>query len=223
MPGSDSFHEAMAGLESKDPSKRNAAADKICQLLGDRLLKQAEWNLNKQMQQKLDPVDMVQSALGSFVRQHKAKTIHKLESWQDLTCWLVAVTRNKCAHRAKDLKRDLQDLSLTVPDGQREFPDVEPTPEQAACQRDLQQQIGRLFEKLDEDQCRVLELLWEGEFTYSQIADDVNRSVRYVSRVKEKAAEILIRLGVDPPRPKREPRPSEGTDSGPETAPQTDP
>jgi len=155
----------------------------------ERLISLARSRLSTRLRRRVDAEDIVQSALGSFLR-HAKEGRYTFEESGDLWRLLVVITLNKLRqkvefHQAGKRRFD-QEQSVRPGDSSKSFyfeaASREPAPGDETA---LLEEIEQLTEGLDEVQKRILELRLQG-FQLAEIAEDVGRSERTVRRVMDK-------------------------------------
>src|SRR5260370_25859371 len=90
------FAEVMGRLRAGD----QAAAAEVFRRFANRLIGLARAHLDHRIRQKVDPEDVMQSALKSFFLRH-ADGQFDLESWNGLWSMLVVITLRKCGHQVE--------------------------------------------------------------------------------------------------------------------------
>jgi RNA polymerase sigma-70 factor, ECF subfamily len=177
-------------LRSDDQRTRAEAAKAIWDRYCNELLSLACQNLNRRLQRRLGPEDVVQGTFASFFfRQQRGK--YNLADRNDLLRLLVQMTLNKVRSAAVKESRQRRDYrrDQPVPADDSES-DVDwlleqakegvPTPDEAAV---FTEEVERRIAMLPEDLRRIALLMLEG-YTNEEIAalPEVRRSVRTVER-----------------------------------------
>ncbi len=188
------FEHLMAGLQAKDPS----AATRVFQQFAERLIYLARSRLNPRLRGKVDPEDIVQSALKSFFCRQEAGQF-QLNGWGELSGLLVTITMRKCGRRAEEFYaacRDVRREQRPVPhaDGScsdADVPALDPTPYEATV---LRETIEWLMCRLDPTSQQILLLRLRGH-SATEIGAQVGRTVRTVRRNLEYFKQRLERYG----------------------------
>jgi RNA polymerase sigma-70 factor (ECF subfamily) len=189
-----SFDILMDRLRQGDP----AAADAIFRRFAHRLIALAQQRLDVRVRQKVDPEDVVLSAFKSFFLRH-AQQEFELASWDSLWSLLTLITLRKCGHQtrhfhaaAHDVRREVTPAG-GVDDSHASWQAIarEPTPAEAAL---LAETLQQLFDSLDPDGRRIVELALEG-CKVGEIADRIGRAERTVYRTLERVKRRLQGLG----------------------------
>lgn len=146
--------------------------------------------LGWRLRRKLDPEDVVQSVLMSFLRLQQERDL-SFENWDSLWGLLALITIRKCGHkidyfmaacrRASAEESVIQDGNALDAETHRciEAISREPDPAQAAMLTEL---LTSLLDGLDARSQRIVMLALEGA-TVAEISDEVQRSERTVQRV----------------------------------------
>jgi RNA polymerase sigma-70 factor (ECF subfamily) len=193
MADGSSFDDLMTRLRAGDEE----AARQIYNRFLYRLLARVRSRLNARLRQKLDPEEVVQSALNSFFRRY-AEGQFELTNWDSLLSLLGQITLRKCGHQIeyfRAARRDVQrEQALAADEGSAcdwEVMGREPTPHHEAV---LQETIEHLANSLDDDRERmILSLSLEG-CDKAEISERVGRSERTVDRVLTRIRKRLERL-----------------------------
>jgi RNA polymerase sigma-70 factor (ECF subfamily) len=191
------FIEVMARLRAGD----NAAAAEVFRRFANRLIALARTHLDARVRQKVDPEDVMQSALKSFFLRHQDGQFD-LAGWDSLWSMLVVITLRKCGHEiahyraaCRDVQRERVPSSGLTEDSAPSWEAVanEPTPTQAAL---LAEAVEQVIQALgDERERRILELSLQG-YRPAEISAhaDVRRSERTVQRVLDRVRRRLQRM-----------------------------
>src|SRR4051794_11907012 len=99
------FHEVMARLRAGD----NAAAAEVFRRFANRLIGLARTHLDARVRQKVDPEDVMQSALKSFFLRHQGGQFD-LAGWDSLWSMLVVITLRKCGHQVEHYRAACRDV-----------------------------------------------------------------------------------------------------------------
>ncbi len=169
-----------------------SAARIILQRYQSRLCALARARLEPRLAQRVGASDVVQSAFRSFFRRASSSeyTVDFSESLWRLLC---AFTIRKVRQQHRRHRQQKRDMNLDAPVGDDEFdptPELaghEPTPEEAAV---LQEEMERLFSRLDEEQRQLLTLCLQG-YTCSEIAEQTGVSRWSVRRILDRAGKLL--------------------------------
>jgi len=170
-----------------------AAAAELLARYSTRLVGLARSRLMAKLAPKVDPEDMVQSALRTFFRRLGAGTI-ELRDWSSLAGLLALLTIRRCAKEGRAHTNAGRDVAREIPlgaleDAGREVPDREPTPHEAAAFADL---FETLLASLQERDRRVVEALATGA-TIAEVAADTNRTETTVYRTLRRVKESLLK------------------------------
>lgn len=166
----------------------STAAEHLFQFYAARLTSLARVRFSAKLGRRLDPEDVVQSAMGSFFKHARAGDF-TFEEIDDVWRLLASITLNKVRQKIEfhtAAKREIyreqhqQTGSITFLDA----PIVtrEPTPD---AQLAVLEEIEMLVSGLDDWQQRIVQLRLEG-YGLEEIAQDVSRSERTVRRVMDK-------------------------------------
>jgi RNA polymerase sigma factor (sigma-70 family) len=192
MAQSDSFGDLIARLRSGDPE----AASFLIQQYAGRLLALARARLDSVMRQKVDPEEVVQSALGSFFPR-LAGGQFELENWEGLWSLLVTITLRKCGKKIRQFHRAARDVrrEVAVPlafGEDRPAWEVlasEPTPSEAAV---LTEMVEQLMRGLDGRDRQIVELRLQG-YTLAEISAQVGRTEHSIEGVLRRVRKRLQR------------------------------
>jgi RNA polymerase sigma-70 factor (ECF subfamily) len=148
------------------------------------------------LQRKVDPEDVMQSALKSFFWRH-ADGQFDLATWDGLWSMLVVITLRKCGHKAEHFRAGCRDIRreqapLLTDDSAVSWEAVaqDPTASQAALLTEAMEQI--MFSLGDERERRMLELALQG-YSTAEISELVDRTERTVQRVLSRVRKRLER------------------------------
>lgn len=196
MSADSQFSDLMARLRAGD-DRAEAAAAEIFHRFASRLIGLAARHLDERLRQKVDPEDVMQSAMKSFFGR-QAGGQYDLSGWDSLWSMLVVITLRKCGHKAEHFRAACRDVAreqaLTNPDESArswEALSREPTPSQAALLAEAVQQVMASLE--DERERQMLELSLQG-YSVPEISTKVGRSERTVQRVLTRVRKRLERL-----------------------------
>lgn len=189
------FAEVMARLRAGD----NAAAAEVFRRFANRLIGLARTHLDARVRQKVDPEDVMQSALKSFFVRHQGGQFD-LAGWDNLWSMLVVITLRKCGHQVEHYRAACRDVQREQTPAPRSADDsapsweavaAEPTPSQAAL---LAEAVEQVMQSLGDDrERRILELSLQG-YKPVEISTEVGRSERTVQRVLDRVRRRLQRM-----------------------------
>lgn len=196
MDPDSSFDDLMTRLRAGD----NDAATQVFNRFANRLIALARSRLDRQVLQKVDPEDVLQSVFQSFFRR-QAEGQMELSSWDGLWGLLVVITLRKCGRRSDYFHAARRDVQREVPGqppadqsgGGWEASADEPTPSEAAM---LTETVERLMNTLDERQRRILTLSLQG-YAIPDISEQMGCTERTVYRVMERVKEWLEQVRVE--------------------------
>ena len=188
------FAEVMGRLRAGD----QAAAAEVFRRFANRLIGLARTHLDHRIRQKVDPEDVMQSALKSFFARH-ADGQFDLAGWDSLWSMLVVITLRKCGHKAEYFRTAMRDVSreqappTAAEDSASSWHAVahDPTPVQAVM---LAEAVEQVLQSLGDDRERqIVELSLQG-FTPVETSAQVGRSERTVQRVLDRVRRRLQRM-----------------------------
>jgi RNA polymerase sigma-70 factor (ECF subfamily) len=193
MSTDESFEALMQRLRAGE----EAAAAQLFQRFAGRLIALARSRLDKQVRQKLDPEDVLQSVFKSFFSRQRQGD-WDLANWDSLWSVLAQMTIRKCGRRAvyyhgqrRDVRRETAPRSDEQDSGFfREALDREPTPEEAAMLADSIEQLLRELEGYHRD---IVQLSLQG-CSIAQIAAETGVTERSVQRVLKRVRERIEKL-----------------------------
>lgn len=174
MTGSASFVDLVARLRE---GERDAATE-VFELYAKRLIELARSRLSDRLRRKLDPEDVLQSALKSFFSGVQQGTI-SLADWDGLWTILVVITLRKCRKQVIYYQRACRTIGR---ERHSEGSDEE-------C-RVAFEAIAR--EPLPDEAAQLVETLEEALRGF----DDVDRQVLLQTLQGDKPAEISVKLGI---------------------------
>jgi RNA polymerase sigma factor (sigma-70 family) len=188
-----SFENLVERLRTGDA----AAVGDIYQRFAQRLIALARARLDKALQAKVGPEDVLQSVFCSFVNRHAGGQVD-LHSWDSLWSLLVVMTVRKCTakgrffHRqTRDVRRENQPLPGTSLNGLSWAALAhEPTPLEAA---ELADTLEHLMSRLSPREREIATLRLQGH-SVQEISVKVGRTERTVERALERARYYLERL-----------------------------
>ena len=195
MADDSSFDDLYARLRAGDED----AATAIFNRYVHRLVALARSRLDRVMQQKVDPEEIANSALGSFFRAC-AEGKFELEGWDSIWEVLLVITLRKCGRRVEYFRAKRRNVAQEAPPGATDDPDVlgwaaiarEPTPEEAVM---LGETVDEVMRSLHERERPILVLALQG-CTLPEISQQISRTERTVYRVlrriKDKLEEMRL-------------------------------
>ncbi|WP_298862585.1 sigma-70 family RNA polymerase sigma factor [uncultured Gimesia sp.] len=191
MDEPSSFQQMIDDLEAGDES----AAQELVLRYTNRLLGIARARMDRQLQQKVDPEDVLQSVYRSFFRRHKNEEFN-LDTRDGLWALLVTLTIRKCCKQMRHYHRKGRDLSREVSTAFPEENQItvqqliskEPTPEQAVLLTEL---VEKVMSPLDKQGQTIFMMRLQG-FSEREICDEINRSERTVRRTLSQIRSQLI-------------------------------
>jgi RNA polymerase sigma-70 factor (ECF subfamily) len=195
MSEGESFQDVMTRLQKGDQQ----AAAEVFRRFANRLIGLARTHLDQRVRQKVDPEDVMQSALKSFfVRQADGQ--FDLSGWDSLWTMLVVITLRKCGRKTEQFRAAMRDVGreqapspMSAEDSTASWEAVarDPSPQEAAL---LAEAVEQVLKSLGDDRERqILELALQG-FSTVEISTRVGRSERTVQRVLERVRERLKRM-----------------------------
>ena len=185
-------------MSSNDPPASPApfaddSSRAIFELFTRRLIALARNHLHVQLQQKVDPEDVVQSAYKSFFLRYGEDAL-STEPPDNLWGLLSLITLRKCADRVRHYATDRRNLAREAgnqsPDEAetwREAIDREPTPEQAAVLAEI---VEQLLAELTPPERPIVELSLQG-YSTREVSERLGRAERSVRRVRERVKHRL--------------------------------
>src|SRR5262245_55227837 len=188
MAADQSFTDLMDRLNAGD----DAAAAEIFHRFAHRLIGLARTRLDRLLQAKVDPEDVMQSVYRSFFRRQSENHYH-LDGWDGLWGMLTVITLRKCGHRGEYFQAARRDVrrEASAANG-RDQPDLEfaclardPTPSHAARLAETVEQIMRTLEGRERD---IFALSLQG-CTIAEISEQAGRTERTVQRVLKRVRE----------------------------------
>ncbi|MCI0464004.1 MAG: ECF-type sigma factor [Gemmataceae bacterium] len=197
MSDDSAFKELMDRLRAGD---QDAAAE-VFRRFANRLIGLARTHLDHRLRQKVDPEDVMQSALHSFFHRHRDGQFD-LANWNSLWAMLVVITLRKCGHQAEHFRaacraveRERSGSVSSGDDSASSWQAIasDPTPSQAALLAEAVEQIMQSMG--DERERLILKLALQGH-TPREISDltEIKRTERTVQRVLERVRRRLERM-----------------------------
>jgi RNA polymerase sigma-70 factor, ECF subfamily len=169
------------------------ASRAVFDLFTHRLIALARSHLHIQLQRKVDPEDVVQSAYKSFFLRY-GDEVREAQKLDDLWSLLSLITLRKCADRVRHFTTDRRNLARETGNQSgddaetwREAIDREPTPEQAAV---LAETVEEILSQLTPPERPIVELRLQG-FSTRAVSERLGRAERSVRRVRERVREQL--------------------------------
>jgi RNA polymerase sigma-70 factor, ECF subfamily len=160
-----------------------------------RLIGLARAHLAAQLQHKIDPEDVVQSAYKSLLLRYGEGAL-AAEGWEGVWGLLTTITVRKCADRARFHQAERRDVrrEAAAPSGSddgswRDALSREPTPDQAAALAEI---VEGLLSRLNAEERIMLELSLQG-FSVQEISQQTGRAERSVRRLRERVRKFLER------------------------------
>jgi DNA-directed RNA polymerase specialized sigma24 family protein len=178
----DSFADFMARLRAGDPD----AATRVFDRFARRLIELARARLDARLRRKVDPEDVLQSALKSFfVRQ--ADRPYELTNWDGLWGLLACITARKCGRHLEHFRAARRDVGREAdprPASDASGTDWEalardPTPFEGAA---LAETVEELHRGLTERDRQILALSLHG-YAVPEVSAEVGCTERTVYRV----------------------------------------
>jgi RNA polymerase sigma-70 factor, ECF subfamily len=195
----DSFDALQARLKAGDAD----AAAEIFHRYARRLIALAREHLSRQLQQKVDPEDVLQSAFRTFFRRQACGEF-ELQDWDNLWALLSVITLRKCGHQAeyylamcRDVKREKAPALAGDSMAQCEAIAREPTPVEAVM---LAETVQFLLERMMEQDREVVSLRLQ-DYSAEEIAASLGRPLRSVYRALERARKCLRELHAEEAMP----------------------
>jgi RNA polymerase sigma-70 factor (ECF subfamily) len=191
---------AFAALLDRLRQGDSEAALELFQRYARRLIALARSRLDARVRQKVDPEDVLQSVLKSFIVRHRGGEFD-LANWDSLWALLAVLTLRKCGYQTRHFRaarRDVQREQASPVGGAETHASWqvlarEPTPDEAAL---LAEAVEQLFRGLDESGRQVVELSLQG-YKGAEISARLGLAERTVYRLLERVKRKLERLGAD--------------------------
>jgi RNA polymerase sigma factor (sigma-70 family) len=184
--------QLLAGLRKGDAQ----SARKFWEKCGPVLQRLAHRHLPAGMRTRVDPEDVVQSACRTFLRHLQSGSYQATESHNFLSL-LCAITLNKVLLKTRfhlagrrDVRREVSAPADAPEESGLAYlaVDSELTPAEAA---EFTDELEHLFESLDEEERRIVDLKLQGH-SNPEIAAALHRTDRWVRKVFER---LRVRLG----------------------------
>jgi RNA polymerase sigma factor (sigma-70 family) len=189
MPPSESFADLFSRLRQGDED----AAAQLFASYAHRLIGLASLHLAGPLRRKVDPEDVVQSALNSFFQRQRRGQVEAAD-WNSLWSLLVTITLRKCGHKieyyraaCRDAAREQAALARDDSIQAHEALARDPSPSEAAALVELTEQILNSLRDPREQQIFTLALEGRGSEEISQEVGLTRRTVqRVLARVRSK-------------------------------------
>jgi RNA polymerase sigma-70 factor (ECF subfamily) len=188
MGGSPSFVELVARLRRGEDD----AATEVFELYATRLIDLARSRLSNGLRPKLDPEDVLQSALKSFFVAVRKGRI-SLADWNGLWTVLVVITLRKCRKQVVHYQRATRDIGREAhgSEWRQAFEAIarEPSPDEAA---QFVETLEEALSGFDDADRQVLLLTLQGDKP-AEISNALGITQRRVYRVLERVRARLLR------------------------------
>jgi RNA polymerase sigma-70 factor (ECF subfamily) len=196
VPEEGKFSVVMARLRAGDPS----AADVVFRRFNTRLIGLARNYLDNRLRRKLDPEDVLQSALRSFFLRQASGEFNPVD-WDSLWSLLALITLRKCGRQiehfraaCRDVRREQEPTLDQESAASWEGLASGPTPAEGAM---LAETVKQIMDSLTDGRERqMFELSLQG-FDSGEISARVGRSERTVQRFLYRIRKRLERLRDD--------------------------
>jgi RNA polymerase sigma-70 factor (ECF subfamily) len=191
MPDDPAFAVLMDRLRRGDPG----AAEEIFRRFAGRLIGLARNHLDARVRRKVDPEEVMQSALKSFFLRQQAGAFD-LADWDGLWALLTTITLRKCGLRTEHYRAQRRDVGREaepLPEDEASSWQAlarDPTPSEAAV---LAETVERLLAGLDEGARGIAELALQG-YKAPEISERVGVAERTVYRTLQRLRKRLERL-----------------------------
>jgi RNA polymerase sigma-70 factor (ECF subfamily) len=198
MHADASFDELRTRLRAGDQE----AAAEIFHRYAARLVSLARNHLSARIRRKVDPEDVVQSALRSFYSRHAADGL-RLDDWESLWGLLAVITLRKVGAKVdlftaarRDVRKEISAHERATQD-QRPSDDAfwdaiarEPTPSEAAMLTDT---LEQLMGPLNDRERQMLAMRLQG-YTIPEISQAVERTERTVHRLLADVRQQMVEM-----------------------------
>jgi len=158
-----------------------------------RLIGLARNHLHAQLQHKVDPEDVVQSAYKSFFLRYGEEAVDG-QRIDDLWNLLSLITLRKCADRVRHYRAERRDISRESPATLGDHAEPlqaamarEPLPEHAAA---LAETVEQMLAELVPAERPIVELSLQG-FSTREVSEHLGRAERSVRRVRQRVKRRL--------------------------------
>ncbi len=200
-----SFDDTMRRLREHD----EAASHAVFQRYVKRLLALAQSKLSRQLRQKEDPDDVVQSAFNSFFRRCATGSLD-FQDWESIWSMLALITVRKCVKRVRHYRAGRRAVQREAApavgkSGEEAVWDLiaaAPSPEEEAILHDT---VAELLASLEIPRHRDIVLLTLQGYTVEEIAAQLDCADRTVNRVLDKVRLWLENHGKEGENPGEEP------------------
>src|SRR5262249_4241965 len=151
--------------------------------------------LEIQLQHKIEPEDVVQSAFKSFFLRYGEGALWA-EGWDGLWGLLTRITLRKCADRVRHYRAERRDVNREAcspaagAEPWWEAMTREPSPEEAVV---LAETVEQVLRELDQNERPIIEMSLQG-FSTQEISEALGRAERSVRRLRERVRGQLERL-----------------------------
>jgi RNA polymerase sigma-70 factor, ECF subfamily len=180
MSSESSFDGLLTRLRRGDGD----AASQLFARYANRVIALARSRMDKQIRQKVDPEDVLQSVFKSFFARYKGGNF-ELKDWDSLWGLLVVVTLRKCSRKARYFHGAVHDVrkeagSQPDPDEsdlEWDFEAKGPTPADEAV---LEETLDHVMDQLKDRDRQILELRLQG-YTIPEISEKIGRTEYTVS------------------------------------------
>jgi RNA polymerase sigma-70 factor (ECF subfamily) len=181
-----SFTDTMRRLREHDEEASRA----VFQRYVKRLLALAQSKLSRQIRQKEDPEDVVQSAFNSFFQRCGDGSLD-FQDWESIWSMLALITVRKCVKRARHYKARRRAIAREAPaaagdsedDLVRDLIADAPSPEEEAILHDT---VTELLAGLEIPRHRDIVLLTLQGYSVEEVAAQLDCADRTVTRVLDK-------------------------------------
>jgi RNA polymerase sigma factor (sigma-70 family) len=190
----DSFQDLAARLREG----RESAAEQVVREYTNRLIGLARKRLPSDITAKVDPEDVLQSALNSFFERYKDGQFDKVDSRDAFWRLLAQITARRCNRKIDEFFAECRDVrretnfrgatDFSGPDWDAVAPD--PTASEAAILAETEDKLVRESDPKDRP---IVELTLKG-YSVAEIAERVERSERTVERVRKRLRERLEQM-----------------------------
>lgn len=192
MPANIGFSQIASQLRDRDGD----AAEKVFRRFAVRLINLARVNLSSRVRQKVDPEDVVQSALNSFF-QRQTNGQFELHDWESLWRLLVVITLRKCGRETKRFnagQRDVRREAYCKPSNgdsrsSWNLVDKNPSPQQVVQLADLVEQSMRDLIETDRN---ILQLRLQG-YTVPEISVQAEITEFTVQAILKRIRRVICR------------------------------
>lgn len=198
MHADASFDDLRTRLQAGD---QDAAAE-VFHRYSARLVSLARNHLNSRIRRKVDPEDVVQSAMRSFYARSAANDL-RLDDWESLWGLLAVITLRKVGAKVdlftaarRDVRKEIAVHERNSADNQPssgalwDAIDREPTPSEAAMLTDT---LEQLMGPLNEREQQMLAMRLQG-YTVPEISGAVERTERTVHRLLADVRQKLVEM-----------------------------